>query len=85
MCKRVLLIGGGGTLGTYTAKELLEKGHFVDIICLEDKTSTNEKLKYFKASADLDYLTEFLKDNFSGIKSVKNFTLATKSGWSKIL
>lgn len=64
MCKKILLIGGGGTLGTYTAKELLEKGHFVDVICLEDKTSTNERLKYFKASADLEFLTEFLKDKF---------------------
>ena len=33
--RNVLLIGGGGTLGTYTAKELLRLGHKVDIICLE--------------------------------------------------
>ena len=30
------LIAGGGTLGTYTAEELLRLGHRVDIICLED-------------------------------------------------
>ena len=34
--KNVLLIGGGGTIGTYVAKELLEMGCSVDIICLED-------------------------------------------------
>lgn len=32
--KRVLLIAGGGTLGTYTAEELLRLGHMVDVICL---------------------------------------------------
>ena len=45
MNKKVLLIGGGGTLGTYTARELLKQGHSVDIICLEDKTSDEENLK----------------------------------------
>ena len=30
--KNVLLIGGGGTIGTYVAKELLEMGCSVDII-----------------------------------------------------
>lgn len=59
--KKVLLIAGGGTLGTYTAKELLNKGCAVDVICLEDYTSNNPKLCYHKAKADLNYLTEFLK------------------------
>lgn len=68
MNKKVLLIGGGGTLGTYTAKELLRLGHLVDIICLEDKTSDNENIKFHKGKANLDYLSEFLKDRmFDGI------------------
>ena len=62
--KKVLLIAGGGTLGTYTAKELLNKGCAVDVICLEDYTSNNPKLCYHKANADLNYLTEFLKDKY---------------------
>ena len=62
--KKVLLIAGGGTLGTYTAKELLNKGCAVDVICLEDYTSNSPKLRYFKAKADLNYLTEFLKDKY---------------------
>lgn len=62
--KKVLLIAGGGTLGTYTAKELLNKGCAVDVICLEDYTSNNPKLRYHKAKADLNYLTEFLKDKY---------------------
>ena len=47
--KKVLLIAGGGTLGLYTAKELLRLGHAVDIICLDDMTSDNEKLRFFKS------------------------------------
>ncbi len=62
--KKVLLIAGGGTLGTYTAKELLNKGCAVDVICLGDYTSNNPKLCYHKAKADLNYLTEFLKDKY---------------------
>ena len=62
--KKVLLIAGGGTLGTYTAKELLNMGCAVDIICLEDYTSDNPKLRYFKAGADISYLTEFLSDKY---------------------
>lgn len=56
--KKVLLIGGGGTLGTYTAKELLKKGCYVDIICPEDKTSDFEKLTFFKAKSSPEYLEE---------------------------
>ena len=41
--KKVLLIAGGGTLGTYTAKELLRLGCYVDVLCPEDKESDNEK------------------------------------------
>ena len=62
--KKVLLIAGGGTLGGYTAKELLNKDCAVDVICLEDYTSNNPKLRYYKATADLNYLTEFLKDKY---------------------
>lgn len=41
------------------AKELLEMGCSVDIICLEDYKSDNEKLRYFKAPVTLDYLRGF--------------------------
>lgn len=62
MEKKVLLIAGGGTLGTYVAKELLKKGCLVDIICLEDKVSDDDRMKFFKACADLEYLTDFLSE-----------------------
>lgn len=68
MSKKVLLIGGGGTLGTYTAQELLKQGHSVDIICLEDKTSDDENIKFYKGKANLDYLSEYLKNKmYDGI------------------
>ena len=68
MSKKVLLVGGGGTLGTYTAQELLKQGHSVDIICLEDKTSDDENIKFYKGKANLDYLSEYLKNKmYDGI------------------
>lgn len=66
--KKVLLIAGGGTLGTYTAKELLKLGNSVDVICMEDKVSDDSSLHYIKAKVDYDYLAEFLKDkHYDGI------------------
>lgn len=61
--KKVLLIAGGGTLGRYTAEELLRLGHAVDIICLEDNVSNNENLRYFKAMATVEYLKELFAGN----------------------
>ena len=66
--KKVLLIAGGGTLGTYVAEELLYLGHGVDIICLEDKKSDCDNLKYYKADANLDFLRNiFKKNHYNGI------------------
>ena len=64
MNKNVLLLGGGGTIGTYVAKELLEMGCSVDIICLEDYKSDNERLRYFKSQITLDFLKGFLADKY---------------------
>ena len=44
---KALLIAGGGTLGTYVSEELLRLGHKVDVICLEDKVSFNDDLRFF--------------------------------------
>ncbi len=61
--KRVLLIAGGGTLGTYTAKELLKKGCYVDIICPEDKVSSDSRLFYYKAFSSVEYLKDLFSQN----------------------
>lgn len=66
--KSVLLIAGGGTLGRYTAAELLRLGYRVDIICLEENVSDNERLCYYKGYAEFEYLKEFLKSRrYNGI------------------
>ena len=68
MGKRVLLIAGGGTLGTYTAKELLRLGHRVDVICLEDKISDDDNLRFYQGKADAAFLAQFLRNNrYDGI------------------
>lgn len=68
MKPKVLLIGGGGTLGTYTAYELLRLGHCVDVLCLEDKVSNDDRLNFYKGSATLEYLEElFKKTRYDGI------------------
>lgn len=61
MNKKVLLIGGGGTLGTYTATELLKKGYYVDTICLENKVSETAQQKFYKGEATLNFLEKFLR------------------------
>ena len=53
---KALLIAGGGTLGTYVSEELLRLGHKVDVICLEDKVSFNDDLRFFKANATIEYI-----------------------------
>lgn len=66
--KNVLLIAGGGTLGTYTAKELLRLGANVDIICLEDNESYDERLTFYKSYATDAFLKElFSKKHYDGI------------------
>ena len=61
MGKNALLIAGGGTLGTYTAKELLRLGHNVDIICPEEKVSDNEHLTFHQALVSEELLKELFK------------------------
>ena len=66
--KTVLLIAGGGTLGTHTARELLRLGHKVDILCLEDQVSDRENLTYHKGYATLENLKAlFEKKRYDGI------------------
>ncbi len=62
--RKVLLIAGGGTLGSYVTQELLEMGDAVEVICLEDKASENENLKYYKENVNREFLKEFLKNRF---------------------
>lgn len=66
--KKVLLIGGGGTLGLYTANELVGKGSFVDVLCREDHISDDPKLRFFNVDATLECLQSFMADkHYDGI------------------
>ncbi len=66
--KKVLLIAGGGTLGTYAAKELLRLGCDVDVICPEEKISDNEHLKFYREYATIEFLEKlFEKNRYNGI------------------
>mgnify|MGYP003292360299 CR=1 FL=1 len=66
--KNVLLIAGGGTLGTYTAKELLRLGCNVDVLCPEDKVSDHERLTFYQGWAQEEVLRNLLtKKHYHGI------------------
>ena len=66
--KRVLLIAGGGTLGTYVSEELLRLGAFVEVICPEEKTSNNERLLFHQSLATEELLSDlFSKKHYDGI------------------
>lgn len=66
--KTVLLIGGGGTLGTYTAKELLRLGASVEILCPEEKISDHERLCFHRGLGTKEVLqTLFEKKHYDGI------------------
>ena len=47
--KRVLLIAGGGTLGTYVSRELLRLGASVEVICPEEKISHHKNLTFHQS------------------------------------
>ena len=66
--KTVLLIAGGGTLGTKVAEELLRLGASVEILCPEEKTSNHEKLSFHQGMGTEDVLKElFAKKRYDGI------------------
>jgi len=70
MCsgKKVLLIAGGGTLGTYVGEELLRLGASVDVICPEPKESHHERLVFHQSLATEEVLSDlFAKNHYNGI------------------
>lgn len=65
--KKVLLIAGGGTLGTYVAEEALRLGYSVDVVCL-NASFPLEGVNYYNANATCDYLKRlFKKEHYDGI------------------
>ena len=73
--KRVLLIAGGGTLGTYVSEELLRLGACVEVICPEEKISNNERLVFHQSLATEDVLKElFSQKHYDGIVNFIHYT-----------
>lgn len=60
--KRVLLIAGGGSIGSYTAKELAKMGRMVDVICLED-CMDHDGIHFIKENATREFLENLLSEN----------------------
>ncbi len=66
--KKVLLIAGGGTLGTHTSNELLRLGASVDIICPEEKVSNDPRLVFHRSLVTRELLDElFSKYHYDGV------------------
>ena len=66
--KKVLLIAGGGTLGTHTANELLRLGVAVDVICPEEKVSHHPALRFHRGLATRELLDDLLaKYRYDGV------------------
>ena len=66
--KRVLLIAGGGTLGTHVSHELLRLGATVEVICPEEKRSDDERLIFHQSLATEELLRSlFAEKHYDGI------------------
>lgn len=66
--KKVLLIAGGGTLGTHTSNELLRLGASVDVICPEEKVSNDPKLRFHRSLVTRELLDDlFSKYHYDGV------------------
>ena len=72
--KKVLLMAGGGTLGTYTAKELLRLGAQVDVICPEDKISNHPHLRFIQGYVTDELMSAlFAKTHYDGIVNFMHY------------
>ncbi len=58
--EKVLLIAGGGTLGTYTTEELVRRGIHTEVICLEEYQS-NDMVTYHREKVNREYIKGFLE------------------------
>ena len=61
--KKVLLIAGGGTLGTHTCNELLHLGASVDVICPEEKVSNDPRLTFHRGMVSHELLDRLFSEN----------------------
>lgn len=75
--KRVLLIAGGGALGTYVGQELLRLGAEVEVICPEEKVSDHARLTFHQSLATRELLEDlFAKKHYDGIVNFLHYSNA---------
>ena len=77
--KKVLLIAGGGTLGTHVSRELLSLGCSVDVLCPEEKVSDHPNLNYIQSYATFDILTRIFQTvHYDGLVNFLHFEDASE-------
>ena len=77
--KCILLIAGGGTLGTKVAEELLRLGASVEVICPEEKVSNHPRLTFHQGWATEEYLREILaRKHYHGIVNFAHYRYVEK-------
>lgn len=67
-------MAGGGTLGSYTAKELLRLGACVDVICPEKKFSDHPRLNFIQGYVTDELMTDlFAGTHYDGIVNFMHY------------
>lgn len=65
---KVLVLGGTGAMGRYVVPALLELGHSVDVVSLDEKTSDNPHLRYIRGNMkDAGFMDTILSRHYDGI------------------
>lgn len=66
--KKILVLGGTGAMGQYAVPDLIERGYAVDVVALDERTSENPNLRYFKANVKTPgFMEELLKNGYDAI------------------
>ena len=85
--KRALLLGGTGAMGVYLTEELLSRGYHVDVVSLDDVTSTRPDLHYLRADMGRDEaLAPILEKGYDAIVDFLIYKpMAFKSRYNMLL
>lgn len=66
--KRILIPGGTGAMGIYLVPELRRRGYAVDVVSLDERTSDDPGLRYFKANfLDPEIRSHFCAEHYDAI------------------
>ena len=66
--EKILVLGGTGAMGKYVVPLLAEKGYLVDVYSMDDVTSDNPNIRYFKKDCyNIDSLREILAEGYDCI------------------